>query len=329
MSYLATLVRWDWFKLARRWMPWILLAILLVFSQLAVWGNYFRYRNLEQTGGTVAIGPEGPGRVEVDCNALLAGKAGVLPSGTSPGDAQALANACRGQQASNQRRLAQLDDGFTLPGSIPNALGIGVSIGLILLAILAASMVGAEYGWGTVRTTLVRGTGRWRYLAAKLVLLALVAAAFFVIVVAATAISSEIARGLVAHPVRGVTTSWSHALDLLGRSWFALIPYVVLTVLFTVITRSSATGMAIGIVYYPAEQIVVAILSGIFSWFGTVGKYLLGQNLATWSGVEVIGAHAPVSTLHAFIVVVIYSLILGAIAFYLFRRADVTGASAG
>lgn len=329
MSYLATLVRWDWFKLARRWMPWILLVILLLFSQLAVWGSYFRYRNLEHNGGSVAIGPEGPGRIEISCNALAAGNTGSLPAGTSQADIQALKNQCQSQQPQIQKQLANLDNGFTLPGSIPTALGIGVSIGLILLAILSASTVGAEYGWGTVRTALVRGTGRWQYLAAKLLMLALVAAAFFIILVAATAISSEVAHSLVSHPVRGAATTWSHAGALLGRSWVALLPYVVLTVLLTVLTRSSATGMAIGIVYYPAEQIVSGILSGIFSWFSTVAKYLLGQNLATWAGVDVIGAHAPVSTLHAFLVILVYALVLGAIAFYLFRRADITGASAG
>ena len=28
------LIRWEWFKLRKRWMPWILLAIALVMPQL-------------------------------------------------------------------------------------------------------------------------------------------------------------------------------------------------------------------------------------------------------------------------------------------------------
>ena len=41
------LVRWDWFKLRRRWMPWILLLVLLLFSQIQVWGQYFNYKRIE------------------------------------------------------------------------------------------------------------------------------------------------------------------------------------------------------------------------------------------------------------------------------------------
>ena len=35
------LTRWEWFKLRRRWMPWVLLAIAAAFAQLGLWGGYF------------------------------------------------------------------------------------------------------------------------------------------------------------------------------------------------------------------------------------------------------------------------------------------------
>ena len=38
------LTRWEWFKLRRRWMPWILLAPLVVIPQIWLWGEYFAYR---------------------------------------------------------------------------------------------------------------------------------------------------------------------------------------------------------------------------------------------------------------------------------------------
>ncbi len=45
------LIRWEWFKLRRRWMPWILLGILILFSQLFIWGSFFSYRSQVQSGG--------------------------------------------------------------------------------------------------------------------------------------------------------------------------------------------------------------------------------------------------------------------------------------
>jgi hypothetical protein len=38
----------------------------------------------------------------------------------------------------------------------------------------------------------------------------------------------------------------------------------------TVLARSSAAGMAIGLGYHFAEQILVALLSNFFSWFTNV-----------------------------------------------------------
>ena len=38
------LTRWEFFKLRRRWMPWILLGIVVV-TQLGLWGNYAGYHN--------------------------------------------------------------------------------------------------------------------------------------------------------------------------------------------------------------------------------------------------------------------------------------------
>ena len=38
------LTGWEWFKLRRRWMPWILLAPLVIIPQIWLWGEYFAYR---------------------------------------------------------------------------------------------------------------------------------------------------------------------------------------------------------------------------------------------------------------------------------------------
>ena len=144
----------------------------------------------------------------------------------------------------------------------------------------------------------------------------------------ATAISSVIAKGLVAHPAVASSTTWGHAAVLLGRAWLVLLPYLVFVTLVTILTRSSATGVAIGIGYYLAELIIVAILGGFVPWVHSIGRFLLGENIATFSGVSVFGGHAAVSGLHSFLVLVAYTLVFGAVTFMVFRTRDVTGASA-
>ncbi|MCA1725062.1 MAG: hypothetical protein LC748_12600, partial [Thermomicrobia bacterium] len=53
---------------------------------------------------------------------------------------------------------------LTLPGIIPNALE-GLSLfAAMMAAILAASSIGNEYGWGTLRPMLATGMPRARFL---------------------------------------------------------------------------------------------------------------------------------------------------------------------
>jgi len=52
---IASLGRWEWFKLRKRWMLWILLVFAILFGQLAVWGGFFSYQNLQRTGGELTV----------------------------------------------------------------------------------------------------------------------------------------------------------------------------------------------------------------------------------------------------------------------------------
>ena len=88
--------------------------------------------------------------------------------------------------------------------------------------------------------------------------------------------------------------------------------------------------MAIGLGYYFAEQILVALLSNFFSWFANVAEYLPVHSIAAWSGGSGFGGPAaPADLAHAGFVLVAYTLGLGALAFWIFHRRDVQGATGG
>ena len=279
MAHIMNLTRWEWYKLRRRWMPWIMLGVLLVVSQLFVWVSYSFNRG-EQSGDVYA--------------------------------------------------------NFTLPGSIPNVLGLAHSIGVILVLILTASVLGTEYRWRTLRSILARGTGRWQYLASKIVLLILLAGGALLIVMAVTAVSSLIAGALAGNAPAASSASarWIDVPIAFGKAWFAFLPYIALAAFFTVLTTSSAAGMAISLVYYYAESIVAAIFLNFLTWFETAASYMLGRNVTAWmkSGDDVVInplIRASFGTfpgaLHAFLVLVFYIVALGGLAIWLFRRRDLTG----
>ena len=88
--------------------------------------------------------------------------------------------------------------------------------------------------------------------------------------------------------------------------------------------------------YYFAEFLLVRILGGLLDWFSNVTDYLLGANTTTWmttTDVETTAGSAslfdisdPPGTLHAFLVLLVYVVVLGGVATWLFQRKDIAGA---
>lgn len=334
---IPSLVRWEWFKLLRRWMLWILLIILLLISQLVVWGEYFSYRRLESRPEQVSLGG-----VTMTCDQLLARLRGTLPADTDPRVVQQLEQQARQQcdRVADQRQqeLQRERDGFTLPRSIPRSLGVAEQIAVLLVAILSASTIGNEYNWGTLRNALSRGVGRWQFLAAKLITLLSATVAGLLLTIPFTIASSLGAAALTGSSNWGALEPQlfgQAALDV-GRTWFALSPYIALAAMITVVTRSGAVGIGVGIAYGIGEQIISAILISSFDWFTHVAQYLLGVNNAAWllamtqsrgdhEGLRAALAGQFPSEWHAFTVLAVYTAVLVGIAFWQFQRRDVTG----
>ncbi len=45
IAQVVRLTRWEWFKLRRRWMPWILLAIAAALCQVFLWSMFYSYND--------------------------------------------------------------------------------------------------------------------------------------------------------------------------------------------------------------------------------------------------------------------------------------------
>jgi ABC-type transport system involved in multi-copper enzyme maturation permease subunit len=232
-----------------------------------------------------------------------------------------------------RRRLA-------FPGVFGMALGHLNGLGGFFAVILAAGALGSEYSWGTLRTQLVRKPGRARYLLAKLatIMLLLLGAGLLTIALASTvaAISGLLgAGGRVA------------AADLLAlpggllRALFVLLPYVLLTLCFTVASRSLLVGVAGGLLYLVLEGGFSAL--AIFVELGGFWAQLYNLTIANNINVLVLenghafglrpellvpltmGALPPPA--QAYLVVALYSAAFLASALWLFRRRDIGGPS--
>ena len=337
------LIRWEWFKLSKRWMPWILLIVALAVVQATLWGFYAAYGNVgnEYNDGYPGVG----GIVTISCAEVLDGTADAkvetvieeiregarkrLEQRRERGNCPDIVD----QIAEDRQRHREF---FVLPGGLANSLGVAQYIGVLLVMILGASAVGAEYGWGTLRTALTKGTGRWQFLGAKSLSLVLFSVAGLLVVSLTVVVSSLIAASLTLGDGGGLVGAgqWSTVAVMFGKATYVLVAYAILALFLTVLTLSSSMGIAMSLAYYFVEFILGRILGDLFAWFDNVSDFLIGFNTAAWMSetgvVTTEGSLFPVSDppgeLHAFLVLLAYIVVLGAAAFWLFQRRDVAGA---
>ena len=272
----ALLTRWEWFKLRRRWVPWILLGFVLVMEQLLFW---------------------------------LVATLGDEVSYQSPAE------------------------------NIANGLGFSAFFGPFIAVILAAAVLGGEYGWGTLRPVLSKGAGRWPFLVSKVAVVVLFTAAVLLVLSVTVAISGFIAEAiLTADPqVEGYgNISWINLLALYGRMIYGFLPYIMLALFVVVLTGSNGVGVGLSMGYYIAETIVLVPILTIFDWSDRVFAFLLGPNVGAWQNVQGGGDGITISTIgdlsemaHSFIFVTIYAVALAAAAIVLFLRRDIAGAKGG
>ncbi len=278
--HLLSLMRWEWFKLRRRWFPWILLVIFILFTQMFVWIGFLVY------------------------------------------------------SAGNEDGSEEL---FLLPGSVTSGIGLMFGLAIVLMITLSSSVLGTEYGWGTLRTVMARGPGRWPFLVAKFGVVALAGLAALVVAAVSIGISSIVTSGLVENGSELTSSGeWSEAVLTILKAAYVLIPYALLAAALTVLTSSATVGLAITVGYHIAEQIVVPILIVFVDGFDTIAGFTLGisaNTLVSQGGAQdfiflvttIAGGELP-GTTQAFLVLLGYSALFGAAALWLFQKRDITGA---
>ena len=332
----------EWSKVRGRWMPWILLGVVLLIVQVIFWASYVVFHVGD-------IGVEEPyeyhhsaGSVVITCEDVVDGsdaeKLELIASkveGESEQNARAEVAEWRGSCA-GYSTPDEVREFLTLPSGVGLALGGATLILVIPVLILAASVMGLEYGLGTLRTTLVRGVGRWQFLTGKLVMLMVVVTAWVVVIGVSAGIASLLA-GVIPPAEDGTLISgeWLSTIKIAAKLAFALAPYVALGVFMAVLTQSTAMGMSLSLGYYVMELLFAPVVGLIADWLAdALDVALLGANATEWMSTastteaqQALGAvvEQP-DTLRAFLVLLAYTAVLVAAAIWLFQRRDITGA---
>ena len=198
----------------------------------------------------------------------------------------------------------------------------------IVTVILAASIIGTEFGWGTIRALLPRARSRVELIAAKLVTLVL----FDVLLVLAGFATAPVFSAVFSN-IESLDSSfdsgfWGDAIQSIAINFFVLLPYSALAFFVAVLTRSNAAGIAIGLAILLAEGILVAILGALSDSLEWIGDLLFTNNMAAILNENNPGGRSPTSDLpetgQAILVLTVWIVLLVGGSFWVFRRRDVT-----
>ena len=290
-------LRSEFYRLRRRWMPWVLLAIIVVaafaFYELIYFSintqlQMLRSGNLPPTVG----GPEG----------------------------------ARATIAEMESTLQQVT-----PSHIPEfGIAIIAGIGAVILIVFAASHMGTDYGWGTLRTLLASGESRTQFLVTKLGSTAIFAAIFTIAGVVAVIGASYLVSSQAGFDTSGIDIGLIAVATL--KTGYCFMPYLALAALIALVSRSSGAGIAAGLVIYFAESIAMQVLISFNKDYATIANLGISRNTQSLSRLTVnVGGQGGTPQIPALpdqtqaaIVIAVWTALFIAIAFWRLRTRDVT-----
>lgn len=291
-------LRSEIFRLRHRWMPWLVLAILLVLG-LGMYELIYTTLNTQ----------------------IQLIKGGNAPAGVTQGDPAAT--------------LRSLEDTITMvrPANIPDfGVSLVAGLGSVMLIVFTASHVGTEFTWGTLRTVLASGIGRTRFLAAKLASILLFAVVFTIV-----GIAGVVAASFLVSMQAGFATSGFDGGAVLSASWrtlYAFLPYIALTTVIVVWLRSTGAGVAAGLVIYFAESLIAQMLIQFNADFATIANFGIARNVQALTratvrvgvntGPTAPGAPALPDPTQAAIVLAAWTVVFIGLAYWRLRSRDVT-----
>ncbi|WP_281887046.1 ABC transporter permease [Paenibacillus sp. YYML68] len=171
---------------------------------------------------------------------------------------------------------------------VRNAVGLLIPL---MIMVIAADIVSGEHTGGTIKLLLTRPVPRWKVLLSKLITLILFAS----VVVVATALLSYLISGLFfgyggwsaprlfGFSVTGtevdfskvrVVEQWFYLLLELGLVWFAAVTVALMSLMISVLVRTTAAGMGIMLAVLISGTILTNMVS---SW--ETAKYFFMVNL--------------------------------------------------
>jgi ABC-2 type transport system permease protein len=219
------------------------------------------------------------------------------------------------------------------PSNVPSfSYAIIFQLGAILGIILASSAVGAEYGWRTIVLNTAWIGDRVRFVLAKLVTLAAMAAIGVVAGFFAGFFGSLIVgiarQSLTAQDFTGTLLSQA----VLGgiRTWYVILIYMLLAAALAFLGRSTLLGIAVGLAILFLEGVITLLPTLFGERFAFINDILISANVeAVLSANSAVGSFSMAPRdgpppWQGAGVLAIYAVIFVTICVLSFNRRDIT-----
>jgi ABC-2 type transport system permease protein len=229
-----------------------------------------------------------------------------------------------------------------------SVLGVDMVIlkvfGGALIIIVTARLIGMEYSGGTIRVLLSRGVGRLQLLFGKLTALALIALGIVVVTLLLDLLLTVVLLlatvGNLDLFKSATSAYWSDAGMYLLLALVSIGVTILMATAVTVVGRSLAFGVAVSLLWYPAENISVLFLilgyrlTNSTFWTLISGDFL-GLNLNAMAGgilppraalassITFTTPLVPVDGGHTLLVTALWAIVFAAVAIVLTARRDV------
>ena len=228
---------------------------------------------------------------------------------------------------------ASLEKEILLPDGLYFGASLAGSFVTILIIILAAGSIGSEFSWATVRTSLLMGATRMRFLAGKFLALVLVGFVWLIIANVIAFAGELITSAATNHAIpTDYLTSGSFASDVglvLFHSLIVIAVWTLIATAVTVITGSLAAGLGVTL----AVSLLGSSIAGLIAQIGDVGRWVARviPNRALDAIISLDSADPPSYLASDWIWIIAsvvgWSLLIAILAMRRFQRMNLVGGS--
>jgi ABC-type transport system involved in multi-copper enzyme maturation permease subunit len=232
--------------------------------------------------------------------------------------------------------LGELRGMLCWPQAFSMLLGFtgGTGLGGIMLVILAGAVTAQEYSWRTAHLWLSRGLPRSAFLLGKYAVL-LVAA---LLVILTALLVGMVLTGWFTQQLNGsLSVAELNVVELalsILRTVYTLLPYLSLTFVVAILTRSTAAAIGVGLAYTLLEEIPIQLLGLAGGIWAEMARYapgslaealmqtnmrLVGVDLGTGVNAGLPGPWAAAGG------IALYAIAFLGLSLWAFRRQNLTG----